>query len=69
MLESLIKEFLFPKNLTKVNQPIFAAAMRLKRERKIASVSTSNGTVHVKLRQGDRRVPIQKMAELECCCD
>jgi hypothetical protein len=53
------------ENLTKMNQPIFAAAMRLKRERKIASVSTSNGTVHVKPRQGDRRVPIRDMSELE----
>jgi hypothetical protein len=59
------QKIIISENLTKANQAIFAAAMHIKKEENIKSVSIANGTVHVKQKEGDKRVPIQKVAELE----
>jgi hypothetical protein len=59
------QRIIISENLTKANQAIFAAAMGIKKAENIKSVSIANGTVHVKQKEGDKRVPIQKVAELE----
>jgi hypothetical protein len=52
------------ENLTKRNQEIYAAAMKLRYEKKIWSVSTSNGVVMVRRREADRPAPVLSLAEL-----
>jgi hypothetical protein len=52
------------ENLTPLNQKIYAEAMRIKKENKIASVSTFHGVVNVKKKQGDKYVPIRDLTEL-----
>jgi hypothetical protein len=52
------------ENLTKYNQEIYAAAMKLKADKKLHSVSTSQGVVSVKRAVGDRPMPIMLKSEL-----
>jgi hypothetical protein len=53
------------ENLSKLNQPIFAEAMRLKKEKKLFSVSTFHGITYVKPKQGDNSVPVKTLSELD----
>jgi hypothetical protein len=53
------------ENLTPLNQKIYAEAMRIKKENKIASVSTYHGVVNVKKEQRDKYVPIRDLTELK----
>jgi hypothetical protein len=59
------QRFFISENLTKYNQDIFATAMRLKREGKLATVSTSNGEVAVKQDKRGVKVPIKVLSELD----
>jgi hypothetical protein len=53
------------ENLTPFNQKIYVEAMRIKKENKIASVSTHHGIVNVKKEQRDKFVPIRDLTELK----
>jgi hypothetical protein len=52
------------ENLTKQNQEIYATAMRLRYEKKILSVSTSNGVVMVRRQEGGKPTPVFSLTEL-----
>jgi hypothetical protein len=52
------------ENLTKQNQEIYAAAMKLRYNKKITSVSTSNGVVMVRRREDEKPTPVLSVAEL-----
>jgi hypothetical protein len=53
------------ENLTKQDQEVHAAAMQLRHERKLSSVSTSRGVVMVRRRREDRPVPVKAVSELK----
>jgi len=52
------------ENLTKQNQHIYSAAMKLRYEKKLWAVSTSGGVVLVRRREGDRPTPVLSINEL-----
>jgi hypothetical protein len=52
------------ENLTKQDQEVHATAMKLRYERKLASVSTSRGVVHVRRNREDRPMPVKAVSEL-----
>jgi hypothetical protein len=53
------------ENLTKYNKEIFDAALNLKKDGKLVSVSTFHGTVSVKLAPTDRPKQILCLADLD----
>jgi hypothetical protein len=57
------------ENLTKRDQEIHGAAMKMRHERKLHSVSTSKGVVFVRRNQDDRPTPIRAMSELTDVAD
>jgi hypothetical protein len=62
---SVDQRIIIVENLTKHNQAIFAAAIKLKKEKTIFAVSTSHGVVYIKKNEGDRPVQIKFLSELE----
>jgi hypothetical protein len=61
----LEQRIIITENLTKHNQSIFVAAMKIKNEARLKSVSTSNGIVFVKQREGDNKIPIKCLSGLD----
>jgi hypothetical protein len=53
------------ENLTKQDQEIHAAALKLRHERKLFSVSTLRGVVMVRRSREDRPVPVKAVSELQ----
>jgi hypothetical protein len=53
------------ENLTRHNQQIFQAAIKLKFERKIFQVSTNNGAVFIRKGQTSRRTMVSKLSDLD----
>jgi hypothetical protein len=53
------------ENLIKDYQPIYQAAMKLRFEKKLHTVTTSHGIVHVKQTSTDRSIPIKMINELD----
>jgi hypothetical protein len=52
------------ENLTKKRQEVYTAAMKLRRDNKLHTVSTSNGRVMIKRDPRSRATPVTSMAEL-----
>jgi hypothetical protein len=52
------------ENLTKYNQGIFNEAMKMKKEGKVNSVSTSFGIVEVRVQEGSSKIKIDQLARL-----
>jgi hypothetical protein len=52
------------ENLTKLNQQLYGEAMRLRKNGKLYSVSTTNGHVSVKQQQGASSIPIKELFDL-----
>ena len=57
------------ENLTKLDQEIYAAAMKLRHEKKLHTVSTSRGVVMVRRNKEDRPVPVKAVSELDDLLD
>jgi hypothetical protein len=53
------------ENLTSINNELFGAAMKMKKDGKLASVSTYHGIVNVKIGQNDRPRRIRTTADLD----
>jgi hypothetical protein len=58
------KRVFITENLTRNNQLIYAAAMKMKFDKKICSVSTVNGSISIKKVKEDRPTIIQNLTEL-----
>jgi hypothetical protein len=58
------KRIFISENLSKKNQKIFSEAMKMKRDKKIASVNTHFGTVSITKKAGDHKIEINELAEL-----
>jgi hypothetical protein len=61
----VITRIYISENLTKHNREIFDAALNLKKDGKLVSVSTFHGTVSVKLAPTDRPKQIMCLADLD----
>lgn len=59
------KQIMISENLTVKNSGIFVAASKLKREKKLSSVFTHNGLVHVKANKTDKACTIHSQRQLE----
>jgi hypothetical protein len=53
------------ENLTKKRQELFTAAMKLRREKQLYSVSTSRGVVMIRRDPRDRPAPVNSLLELQ----
>jgi hypothetical protein len=59
------KRIIISENLTKQNQQIFSTAIQMKIAQKLHRVSTSEGMVSVRPKEGERPVQIRRLSDLD----